>query len=123
MPKISEHRKKYLENKDIAEKVLNISIEGHRNWIATICFYAAMHVIDMQLAKDNIHSKTHLEREEQIAKSSRISRKVNQEYKHLRSMSRVARYEADSIPPTVANQLIRFLHHIEEECIEDKKIT
>lgn len=120
MPKISEHKKKYLENKDIAEKVLDISIEGHRNWIATICFYAAMHIIDMQLAKDNIHSKTHREREEQIANSSRISRKVNLEYKQLRSMSRVARYEADSIAPTIANQIIRYLHHIEDECIENK---
>ncbi len=116
MPKISEHRKKYLENKDIAEKVLDISIEGHRNWIATICFYAAMHIIDMQLAKDNIHSKSHIEREEQISQSSRISQKVNVQYKHLRTMSRVARYDAKSIEPTVANQLIRFLHNIEEEC-------
>lgn len=116
MPKISEHKKKYLENKDIAENVLDITIEGHRNWIATICFYAAMHIIDMQLAKDNIHSKSHIEREEQITKSSRISRKVNLEYKHLRTMSRVARYNADSIGPTVADQLIRYLHNIEEEC-------
>ncbi len=118
VPKISEHKKKYLENKDIAENVLDISIEGHRNWIATICFYAALHVIDMQLAKDGIHSKTHLEREKQIAENSRISQKVNLEYKHLRSMSRVARYDAESISPTVANQLIRYMHHIETECVE-----
>ena len=118
MPKISEHKKKYLENKDIAENVLDISKEGHRNWIATICIYAALHVIDMQLAKDGIHSKTHIEREEQIAKSSRISPKVTMEYKHLRTMSRLARYDAESIGPTIANQLIRFLHNIETECVE-----
>lgn len=118
MPKISEHKKKYLENKDIAENVLDISIEGHRNWIATICFYAAMHIIDMQLAKDGIHSKSHIERETQIAQSTRISRKVNLEYKHLRSMSRIARYDAESIEPTIANQLIRYLHNIEKECVE-----
>lgn len=118
MPKISEHKKKYLENKDIAENVLDITKEGHRNWIATICFYAAMHIIDMQLAKDNIHSKSHIEREEQIAKSSRISPKVNQKYKHLRTMSRIARYDAGSIAPTIADQLIRYLHNIEEECVK-----
>lgn len=121
MPTIAEHKKKYLENKDIVENMLDISKEGHRNWITTICFYAALHIIDMKLAEDNIHSTTHLSRENILIKMKKISPRVTVRYKQLSSLSRAARYDAGAISEKLTNQALTYLHDIEKEYELDKK--
>lgn len=114
VPTVSEHRIKYLENKEIVENVLDVRNKSHCNWIATISFYAALHIVDMQLAIDNVHSRNHHEREEKLDKNARITNYVMMRYKQMCTVSRTARYEAASISPTVANQMVNYLHQIEK---------
>ncbi len=52
--------------------VLNERNKEHCNWVSTICFYAAFHVVEMQLVLDGIHSKNHIDREENMQNSERI---------------------------------------------------
>lgn len=115
MPKSSEHKKKYLENKSIIENVLNEKNSEHCNWVSTICFYAALHLVEMQLALDGIHSRDHVNRENNMIISRRISQYVLIRYKHMYTVSILARYEAASVSPTVANQMRNYLKQIEED--------
>lgn len=115
VPTVSEHRMKYLENKGIVENVLDIKNKNHCNWIATISFYAALHIVDMQLAVDSVHSRSHHEREEELNTNPRITKYVMMRYKQMCTVSRTARYEASSISPAVANQMVTYLHQIEKE--------
>lgn len=114
MPRSSEHKKKYLENKNIIESVLNEKNNEHCNWISTICFYAALHMVEMQLALDGIHSRDHVNRENNMESSKRISQYVLIRYKHMYTVSILARYEAASVSPAVANQMKHYLRQIEE---------
>lgn len=115
MPKSLEHEKKYLENKHIIDTVLHEKDKEHCNWVSTICFYAALHIIEMQLALDSIHSKDHVNRENNMRNCQRISKKVIAQYKQMYTTSILARYEAGSVGPTIANQMRRYLEQIENE--------
>ena len=115
VPKSSEHKKKYLENKGIIESVLNEKNSEHCNWISTICFYAALHMVEMRLALDGIHSRDHVNRENNMASSKRISQYVLMRYKQMYTVSILARYEAGSVNPTIAQQMKMYLKQIETD--------
>jgi len=106
---------KYLENKQIVENVFDIHNKSHYNWIATISFYTVLHIVEMQLAYDNIHCGSHITRENMLKQSQRISDKTLAKFKHMYSMSRLARYEAKSISPTIACSMLKCMHDIEKE--------
>ena len=121
MPKSTEHKNKYIENKYIIDTVLNETNRMHCNWVATICFYAALHIVEMQLALDGIHSKNHVEREENIQNSEKIPTYVLSRYKQMYTTSILARYEASSVAPTIANQMRNYLKQITEKLGIDKQ--
>ena len=50
MPTGDEHKKKYINNKKVL-KLLNIQDKDQCDWIATIAFYSALHIIENELAK------------------------------------------------------------------------
>lgn len=115
MPTSSEHKIKYLENKSIIETVLNETEKSHCNWVSTICFYAALHRVEMELAIDNVHSKDHKDREEKMLASEKISQYILMRFKQMYTTSILARYEAKSVSPTIANQMRNYLKQIEDE--------
>lgn len=114
MPSSEQHKDKYLENKEVLE-VLDIKNKNHCDWITTICFYSALHIIDMKLAISGKHPRTHTEREKILQNSQEISIKTKQKYKQMSSNSRVARYEKGKISQTITDQMLRYLRDIENE--------
>lgn len=120
VPKSSEHNLKFLENKEIIETVLNEKEKNHCNWVSTICFYAALHRIEMELALDNVHSKDHKDREQNMCASGRITRYILVRFKQMYTTSIMARYEAKSVSPAIANQMRNYLKQIEKEFLERK---
>jgi|GEM_PF-736468 hypothetical protein len=113
MPTGDEHKKKYINNKKVL-KLLNIQDKDQCDWIATIAFYSALHIIEKELAKENKHFRTHMEREQYINGEPKYCKnQIAAKYKQLSTNSKIARYGPGKITPTKANQMLRFLADIE----------
>ena len=50
MPSAQEHRKKYQDNKEVLNSVFDYNNRLHCNWIVTISFYIALHIIEAKLS-------------------------------------------------------------------------
>lgn len=68
MPSIEEHKRKYDENRRLLDTNLNIKYCDFYNWIVTVSFYAALHLVEAKLAEHGIDSKDH------FARSSNVER-------------------------------------------------
>lgn len=110
----AKHKDKYLENKSILENEMNVETSSHYNWIATIAFYAALHLVESELAKNGIHSKTHSDRGNVVERYAAF-RNIRNQYKNLHDRSIVARYEGSNINKAKAEQALRWLKDIENE--------
>ena len=116
MPTAQEHRKKYQDNKGLLNTLFDMNISAHRNWIVTMSFYMALHIIEAKLHKEKgIHSRDHKERARFLDETGLFSNKVRLKYKQLETNSKIARYEKDDIRWAVAEQMKRFAMEIEAE--------
>lgn len=71
-----------------------------------------LHAAEMQLALDRIHSKNHIDREENMQNNEQIPEYVLRRYKQMYTTSILARYEAGSVSPTISNQMRNYLNQI-----------
>ncbi len=115
MPTQREHRMKYQENRMVLDTLFDCRKNEHCNWITTISFYTALHIIEYEFAKENIDCKTHSEREDKMRESDKFTNKIIGMYKQMGSNSRVARYKKANISPTIANRMLLYLQSIEQE--------
>lgn len=92
MPKTEEHLKKYSENRELLDTNLNIDTCNFHNWIVTVAFYAALHLVEAKLAEDGIDSIDHFARNNNVARFNQF-KDIRSEYKTLYDKSRVARYD------------------------------
>lgn len=90
MPTQREHRMKYQENRMVLDTLFDCTKKEHCNWITTISFYTALHIIEYEFAKENIDCKTHSEREVKMRESDKFTNKIIGMYKQMGSNSRVA---------------------------------
>jgi len=82
------------------ERVLPLLDEDeadHRDWLAIIAFYAALHWLDAYFAHQRVHPTNHRERN-RVAQGLPIW----DEYYELYAVSRIARYEAGHVPQQIA---------------------
>lgn len=114
MPNYDEHMKKYNENKEILTKELDIGNGKYYNWIVTISFYAAMHLIEGQLAKSHIDSKNHKLRQNNVERFN-VFKPIRVQYKILYDRSIVARYEPAFMTKDKSKLALKCLHEIEKE--------
>lgn len=114
MPSVSQHKMKYLENKQLLDNEMNIKSNTHYNWVTTIAFYAAVHLVEGELAKNDVHTTTHVSRDGFIEKYSAF-RNIRNQYKFLHDKSVIARYTELNINQKKAEQAIRYLNDIEKE--------
>lgn len=122
MPTLKEHRLKYQENRDVLNLLFDINKKEHCNWITTISFYTALHIIEYRFANINVNCKDHSERQEYMNNYTDIfDKKIVGMYKQMGTNSRIARYKADNITPTIASQMLRYLDNIEKEFDFPKK--
>lgn len=114
MPSKAEHLQKYKINKNILETVLDPKNKEHYDWIVIVCFYTALHIIEARFAQKSINNATHKEREDRMRDNPDFGRKIAEKYKQLSSYSKVARYQAKSMPMTLVDASIHYLQYIED---------
>lgn len=85
----------------------------HADWIVTLAFYKALHVVDSYLAKQGIHPKGHRLRNQQV--QNHLGN-IHREYSALYRASRKARYDAYTYRdnPQAVTRLVNHALSIEE---------
>lgn len=114
MPSVEQHKKKYEENKEVLDNELNIDKCKRYDWIATIAFYSAVHLVEAKLAENDVHTTDHTARKGAVDRFGTF-REIRNEYKALYDRSRVARYDAYCLNEKKARQALGFLKKIEDE--------
>jgi hypothetical protein len=112
LPNYDEHIKKYRENKELIKSKLKIENDMYHNWIVTIAFYAAVHLVESELAKDKIDSPDHTGRKNNIDRFNKF-RDIRVQYKTLYDRSKVARYEATFMNKNKSTLALNCLEQIE----------
>jgi hypothetical protein len=89
-------------------------------WAVTAAFYCAVHCLEAHLATQNLHSRTHVQRERLAADSRNgVTRDVYAAYKLLKHRSEGARYflwqfSAEAVERQILGQYLttvtRFVH-------------
>jgi hypothetical protein len=92
MPTQDEHEEKARAIERLLP-VLDEDQANHRDWLATISFYAGLHWLDAHLAQQGAHPSNHRERNR-----AAWGLPIWDEYYELYMMSRIARYEAGHLP-------------------------
>lgn len=113
MPTLEQHKKKYTKNRELLDKELNMENCDNYDWIVTVAFYAAIHLVEAELAKSNIHTRLHTDRSVNVERFNAF-RTVRAQYKALHDRSVVARYEGTCMNKKKAEQALKYLAAIEE---------
>jgi hypothetical protein len=81
----ADHNQKFLDSIDSA---------SYPDWAATVCFYKALHLVEMLFATDTKHSDNHRDRHDVL---KREHPDIWREYLPLYTQSRRARYKVRAI--------------------------
>jgi hypothetical protein len=87
----TEHKEKADHNQRFLE---TIDPENYGDWVVTVCFYKALHLVEMLLARDGRHSDNHRARHDTL---KREYQDIWRQYLPLYTQSRRARYKVRSI--------------------------
>ena len=107
MPSKDEHLAKAKHNEQTASA---LSPE-YRDWIVVAIFYAGLHYIEMHLAVEGSHPKSHDKRDPIIAKHH-LLQNTWYSYKHLNVLSRNARYYSVVVTEADVNNAKTWLESI-----------
>lgn len=114
MPIEAAHQLQGNHNIDfIAEPLLNDPSSRYLDWFVTICFYAALHLIEVKLAQYGYHPSKHIVRNRLV--QTVLNPKypgVWDEYYLLEEKSRRARYDCVPISTTDAAEAMTRLSEI-----------
>ena len=97
MPTVDEHLAKVVHNSSFLDQLQGIldQLQGimdrYADWIITVYFYIALHLIDAYLATNSIHPPTHHLRDSYIRRDPRLH-VIYGDYRYLEDLSRDARY-------------------------------
>lgn len=90
-----------------------INSSKYLEWAVTIIFYAALHLIEMELAKSNQHCKSHDSRNKCIAITTNF-KPIRSQYQTLYMQSIKARYEFKKFSSQRVEELKILLGEIEK---------
>lgn len=116
MPSENEHRKKYQDNRDLLNNELSFDNSKRYNWILTVAFYSALHLVEARLASYGFHGRNHTLRENMVYQYSDFIN-IRAKYKDLHTKSIVARYSGKNITEEKARTAIKYLEDIEKELL------
>jgi len=96
MPTETDHIAKAVSNQRAIEHLLTRTDGGFPDWVVTIAFYKALHIVEALFARDPAisHTQTHEQRERVLKKTHRYAH-VWKHYAPLFRASLVARYLRD----------------------------
>jgi hypothetical protein len=86
MPTPKQHQQKADDNRAFLNAILST---GPPEWVATVAFYTAVHLVEKLLAYSGNHSKNHEERGSAVRKDFR---QIYSQYHELFNNSLIARY-------------------------------
>lgn len=123
MPSTDQHMKKYLDNKELLNaSELNIETTKHYDWVVTIAFYSAVHIIEGEIFQNSSilgeHTKNHKKRAEIVGAHERF-KNIRAKYNQLQTRCWVARYEAHRTSKDQAKRMLEYLRDIEEELLSN----
>jgi len=115
MPKKADHDNQYKSNKALLKTpTFDLMSTRHFDWVITITFYCAVHLIEMELAScKNYDSVDHRDRKLQILATKSL-KPISSIYLALYIESRRARYECGIITKDDAEKALRTLEKIEK---------
>lgn len=117
MPSADKHFEQYNHNKSLLNSSLfDPNHTSFRDWVITIVFYCAVHLIERELASNSLHSGKHSVRSNAIARFQRL-RQINPHYNTIYNQSRRARYECCQFSKDDISSLVRLLHEIEQKLV------
>ncbi len=97
----ADHNQRFLES---------IDQKTYSDWAVTVCFYKAVHVVEMLFAIDGKHSDNHRDRHD-ILKREHVD--IWMEYLPLYAQSRRARYKVSHISPHTVKYVLGRLSKVE----------
>lgn len=116
MPSDVEHNKQYQHNKSLLQFTeFCVDSTNYYDWVITIIFYAAVHLVEDVLANSNnpSHSKDHFDRKIQILANAKL-RPVASQYLTIYNQSIRARYKCLSFTKTEIENIIRDFNLLEK---------
>ncbi len=87
-----------------------IDESAYPDWKVTVCFYKALHLVEMLLASSGRHSESHRERHDTLKREYQA---IWREYLPLYTQSRRARYKVKSINPETVRYVLGRLSGVE----------
>lgn len=105
MPSPSEHDEQYRKNKSFLD-TLDIDKTPYLDWVATIAFYSALHLVQIMLSQKGINPADHRERMAYVSRLKEL-KQVSAKYHVLYMESCKARYNCkkytlETIRPVLA---------------------
>lgn len=114
MPDKSKHEKQFKANKILIENpVFDINRTKHSDWLMTIIFYTAVHLVEKELAILEIDSENHVDREKKMHNLSKL-KYVTTKYDVLRQQSQRARYQCAKFQKKDLEDALKYLRDIEK---------
>ncbi len=118
MPDQAKHAFQALHNEQLlSEPVFELSKTEYADWVITICFYCAVHLIDAKLAQQHriIDIPNHDERRAHVHEYFSTKNDIVKLYETLDSESRRARYHCKGIDLKRARDAVDLLNKLKKE--------
>lgn len=115
MPSLQKHLDKFNHNKSlISSSFFDLDNTQYLDWVVTIVFYSAVHLVEKELAAFNVttHSKSHVERERNILKIAKFKH-IYTQYHSLYNQSIRSRYDCCKFSKPEVQAIIDLLQDIE----------
>jgi len=92
MPTTERHLWQVVRNRNLLA-LLDPETTLFLEWVVTVIFYTALHLVEARLAKHNLHMGTHADRDNWIQADGALRYTVWPLYKELEDYSHEARYQ------------------------------
>lgn len=119
MPAKAAHLKLARHNQDLLDHLVSTQLEEFPDWIATVAFYKAVHLVEALFDHDSgLHSHSHRDREQRIDNMRRYE-DIAEYYYPLETASILARYLSDPSSDTPQEFTDIYTH----EEVEDRLLS
>ena len=116
MPSKEAHEEQVRRNKQlIAYPNFDTKTCGHNDWVVTVAFYTALHLVEREFAKIPYDCRDHKDREECMITSGGKFRDVLRDYKTLKAASMKTRYTCCVFSPDETDKYLNYLNNIENK--------
>ena len=113
MPDLRTHQRLVLHNQEVAKYLLDAG-DTYLDWVVTVLFYTALHLVDQVLAYTlDLHPRNHRQRHAAIVRHPEMV-SIYPDYRELEYQSRRSRYQGAQFTSQDIQRLMRCLERIEQ---------